>query len=263
MDQNTAVVPFNFESQEIRVVDVDGEPWFVAKDVCDVLDMTNSRVAIQGLDDDEKGVSKVYTLGGEQEMSVISEAGLYTLAIRSNKPQAKPFRKWVTAEVIPSIRKTGSYSMTLPQTYKEALIALVAEIEEKEKVQAQLAITTAEKNDYADRLGEGETWLTVVGIPWIKDYFRVDKTALGMVGKTLTSYSNTHGYEIHRAPDERFGTVNRYHIDMVNLLKHTLDSGVPVLQTYRRRDYRDWETDRKSTRLNSSHSGESRMPSSA
>jgi prophage antirepressor-like protein len=105
----SAAVPFRFESHEVRGLNINGEPWFIAKDVCEVLEHTNHRMAVDGLDDDEKGVRKVYTLGGEQEMIVISESGLYTLIIRSNKPQAKPFRKWVTAEVLPSIRKTGAY----------------------------------------------------------------------------------------------------------------------------------------------------------
>ncbi len=71
----------------------DGEPWWVAKDVCNVLGLTNSRMALEALDEDEKGVSKVYTLGGEQDMNIISESGLYALIMRSNKPEAKRFRK--------------------------------------------------------------------------------------------------------------------------------------------------------------------------
>jgi prophage antirepressor-like protein len=104
-----SVVPFRFESNEVRALNINGDPWFVAKDVCEVLEHSNYRMAVDGLDEDEKGVSKVYTPGGDQEMIIISESGLYTLIIRSNKPQAKPFRKWVTAEVLPSIRKTGGY----------------------------------------------------------------------------------------------------------------------------------------------------------
>lgn len=114
----SAVVPFQFESKEVRALTIDGNPWFVAKDVCNVLEHSNHRAAVDGLDDDEKGVSKFYTPGGQQEMLIISESGLYTLIIRSNKPQAKPFRKWVTAEVLPSIRKTGGYA--LPNQGKRA-----------------------------------------------------------------------------------------------------------------------------------------------
>ena len=94
----------------IRVTkDNNGEPWFVAKDVCDALDISNSRDALSRLDEDEKGVGLIDTLGGSQEMSIISESGLYSLSLGSRKPQAKPFKRWITHEVIPIIRKTGGY----------------------------------------------------------------------------------------------------------------------------------------------------------
>jgi len=106
------VYTFNQSNQPIRVEVIDNEPWFVAKDVCDVLEHTNHKVAIQGLDEDE--VRKVYlidNLGRKQETYVINESGMYALIVRSNKSQAKPFRKWVTSEVLPSIRKTGQYKI--------------------------------------------------------------------------------------------------------------------------------------------------------
>lgn len=109
MDKSLQV--FQFEQKDIRIVMKDGEPWWVAKDVCDVLEHSNSRMALEALDEDEKGVSKVYTPGGGQEMNVINESGVYTLIMRSNKPEAKRFRKWVTSEILPQIRKTGSYSV--------------------------------------------------------------------------------------------------------------------------------------------------------
>jgi prophage antirepressor-like protein len=99
------------ESQEVRTLERDGALWFVAKDVCDAVGHSNSRIAIEMLDDDEKGVSKVYTLGGEQEMNIINESGLYNLIFRSNKPEARAFRKWVTSEVLPAIRKQGFYAL--------------------------------------------------------------------------------------------------------------------------------------------------------
>lgn len=107
---NVSIFKFE-ESFTIRTVVKDSEPWFVAKDVCDVLGLTNSRVAVNPLDEDEKGVSKVYTPSGEQEMCVINESGLYALVIRSNKPNARKFRKWITSEVLPAIRKTGRYDI--------------------------------------------------------------------------------------------------------------------------------------------------------
>ncbi|EOI3513414.1 Bro-N domain-containing protein [Cronobacter dublinensis] len=105
---------FRFGDSEIRVIDKSGEPWFVAKDVCDALGLTNSRKALTSLDDDEKGVTSTYTLGGNQEVAVVSESGMYTLVLRCRDAVNKgsvphSFRKWVTAEVLPAIRKHGAY----------------------------------------------------------------------------------------------------------------------------------------------------------
>ncbi|WP_291973030.1 BRO family protein, partial [Candidatus Symbiopectobacterium sp.] len=98
----------------VRTVIINDEPWFVAKDVCDALKLTNSRMSLQALDDDEKGVSSIYTLGGQQDLAIISESGMFTLVLRCRdavKQGTLPhrFRKWVTSEVLPSIRKTGNY----------------------------------------------------------------------------------------------------------------------------------------------------------
>ena len=110
MNENGIQV-WNYESSEIRTVQVNGEPWFVLSDVCKVLEISNSRNISSRLEPDEKGVTLVDTLGGAQQMTIINESGLYTVILRSDKPQAKPFRKWVTSEVLPSIRKHGSYSV--------------------------------------------------------------------------------------------------------------------------------------------------------
>lgn len=109
--QEAKVFTFNENNKPIRVELVDGEPWFVAKDVCDALTIGNSRDAIGRLDDDEKGVSVVATPSGEQQMNIVNESGLYNLIFQSRKPEAKKFRKWVTSEVLPSIRKTGRYEV--------------------------------------------------------------------------------------------------------------------------------------------------------
>lgn len=109
MKKDNALQVFNFEEKQVRVVPKDGQPWWVAKDVCDVLELSDVSMSVSRLDDDEKGTSKVCTPGGMQDMSVINESGLYALIIRSNKPEAKKFRKWVMSEVLPSIRRTGGY----------------------------------------------------------------------------------------------------------------------------------------------------------
>lgn len=101
---------FQYQQHQLRTVIKDGEPWFVAKDVCDVLNHSNHKVAVTRLDEDE--VSKVYltdSLGRKQQTTIVNEAGLYSLILTSNKPEAKQFKRWVTHEVIPTIRKTGGY----------------------------------------------------------------------------------------------------------------------------------------------------------
>ena len=94
---------------EFRTLDIDGEPWFVLADACRALGIRNPRDAASRLDDDEKGVAQIDTLGGSQAMRIINESGLYSLIIRSDKPEARRFKKWVTSEVLPSIRRTGGY----------------------------------------------------------------------------------------------------------------------------------------------------------
>ncbi|EJK0229583.1 Bro-N domain-containing protein [Salmonella enterica] len=106
---------FNFESEcPVRAIIIDGTPWFVALDVCRAIGIANHRDAVRKLDDDEKGVGSIDTLGGEQETTIISESGLYTLILRCRDavtPGTIPyrFRKWVTGEVLPQIRRTGRY----------------------------------------------------------------------------------------------------------------------------------------------------------
>ena len=112
---------FNSEEfGEIRTVTIDNEPWFVAKDVCEALKHTNPTMAMQMLEEDER--TKL-SLGRAGETNVINESGLYTLIIKSNLPNAKKFRKWVTSEVLPSIRKNGGYIANQEQMTPEQIVA--------------------------------------------------------------------------------------------------------------------------------------------
>lgn len=116
---------FTYQSSEVRTVTKGGEPWFVLKDVCAVLGVVDHKSVVRRLDDDEKGVAQILPLGGKggaQETTIINESGLYSVILRSDKPEAKPFRKWVTSQVLPSIRKTGAYSTNaLPDSTREKL----------------------------------------------------------------------------------------------------------------------------------------------
>jgi len=100
----------NTQFGQIRVIERDGEPWFVGKDVAEILGYSNTRDALaKHVDEDDKGVAKCDTLGGAQEVAIINESGLYSLVLRSNLPAAKQFKRWVTSEVLPAIRKSGGY----------------------------------------------------------------------------------------------------------------------------------------------------------
>jgi prophage antirepressor-like protein len=111
MEQNAALQVFKYKENEIRTIFVDGEIWFVAADACKVLEHSDTAKAVSRLDEDEKGTNIIRTPGGPQEMLCINEPGFYSLVLTSRKPEAKPFKRWVTHEVIPSIRKTGNYSL--------------------------------------------------------------------------------------------------------------------------------------------------------
>lgn len=154
MDENKIQV-WNYESSEIRTIEKDGEPWFVLADVCKVLEIKNSRDAAAKLDGDEKGVALTDTLGGKQQMTIINESGLYTVILRSDKPQAKPFRKWVTSDVLPSIRKHGAYmtEQTLERalTSPDFLIELATQLKAEREQRKQLETTVAAQSEQMEQ----------------------------------------------------------------------------------------------------------------
>lgn len=128
------LISLEYHGKPVRCIQKDGAPWWVLSDVCKVLDLSNSRMTAKQLDDDEKGVSQIYTLGGNQKVTVINESGLYNVLLRSDKPEAKPFKRWVTHEVLPQIRQTGRYEpkpeqLSLPMDGAELVDIL--EIEER------------------------------------------------------------------------------------------------------------------------------------
>jgi anti-repressor protein len=139
---------FSYEGKEVRTIQECGEPWWVLKDVCEVLELSNSRMVAERLDEDEKGVSIVDTLGGKQELTVISESGLYNVILLSRKPEARKFKRWVTHEILPSIRKHGAYMtsdkleeiMNDPNAWIKLLTTLKEERQAKERLQLQATV---------------------------------------------------------------------------------------------------------------------------
>lgn len=157
------LMKFEFDGDGVRVVEKDGEPWFVAKDVCDVLDLENSRRSCSRLDADEKDVHSVNTPGGMQTMTIISESGLYGLVAVSRKPEAQRFNRWIRKEVIPSVRKTGKYDpnqKALPQNYLEALEALVATEKERLALAADNEVMRP-KAEFYDAVANSESTIDI------------------------------------------------------------------------------------------------------
>lgn len=131
------VIPFNYNDINIRTVPVDGELWFVATDVAKVLEYRTAPDMTRRIQPEDKGYAKVRTPGGEQELSILNESGLYDAVFRSNSKGARPFRRWVTSEVIPSIRKTGAYAIGQPVELTGPELMAKALIEANSTLQAQ------------------------------------------------------------------------------------------------------------------------------
>lgn len=132
---------FNYEGNTVRTVMKDGNPWWVLKDVCSVLEIGNSRDVMARLDSDEKGVDIIDTPGGKQEVSIINESGLYSVILVSRKPEAKKFKRWVTHEVLPSIRRHGLYATDELLANPDFLIQALQELKAERAKNAELTTT--------------------------------------------------------------------------------------------------------------------------
>jgi anti-repressor protein len=153
---------FNYNGNKVRTIQKDGEPWWVLKDVCEVLGLSSPHKVFDRLDEDEKGRNQIPTHGGEQEMTVVNESGLYNVILRSDKPEAKPFRKWVTSEVLPSIRKNGGYianqeNLTPEQIVANALIVAQNIISKKDKQIEQMK----PKAEFFDAVADSRTAISM------------------------------------------------------------------------------------------------------
>jgi len=137
---------FNFHGQEVRTVIINNEPYFVGKDVAEILGYTNSRQALKNhVDEDDKGVSKCDTPGGKQDLVIINESGLYSLILSSKLPQAKEFKRWVTSEVLPTIRKHGMFATDELLDNPDFAIATLQKLKEEREAKKLLEATIEEQ----------------------------------------------------------------------------------------------------------------------
>jgi anti-repressor protein len=175
---------FSFEGQEVRTVLKDNEPWFVAKDVCDILSISNANMATARLDEDEVSQAEVIdNLGRKQMTNIVNEMGLYNLVLRSDKSEAKAFKRWVTHEVLPAIRKTGVY--VTPQVDSKMLYQIAQALEEKEK---QIALLTPAA-EFGNAVGNCQDSIL------IRDFAKVLANASIRIGQAqLFSWLHANGY---------------------------------------------------------------------
>jgi anti-repressor protein len=156
----TDLTPFDFRGTRVRVVSIDGEPWFVAADVCFVLGYSNSRDAVsKHVRDTQRGVSRIATPSGDQDMTVVNEGGLYRLLMRARTVLADDFQDWVTDDVLPTIRKTGGYGnqFEIPATFPEALELAARQARQLEAAEArntELEPVAASWTQLADATGD-------------------------------------------------------------------------------------------------------------
>ena len=215
-----------FKSAEfgsIRATSKNGEPWFAAKDVCDALGIGNSRQALSRLDEDEKGVISNDTLGGVQEMASVNEPGLYTLVLSSRKPEARAFKRWITHEVIPSIRRHGGYMAakadeTPEETMARAVLIAQDAIARKDADISRLRAKTAAlapKASMYDACMDGERWMSVTEVarllaqydPSIRRkglYEWLRRDGVATADKQASRYGIERGYAVNYQPPACF-----------------------------------------------------------
>lgn len=184
------VTNWTFGETEVRTIERDGEPWWVLSDVCKVLDLSNPTVVANRLEEDER--SKL-DLGRQGTATIINESGLYSVILRSDKPQAKTFRKWVTSEVLPAIRKTGSYKIKNADPLKEKRLEIM-EMNAKAKQAkvmlefAKLGLSSESKELLASNAVEIMTGKRLIPLPTTEKTY-----SAGEVGKMLGISANMVG----------------------------------------------------------------------
>lgn len=228
---------FNYQGTELRTVVLNNEPWFVAKDVCDILEIKNPSQALTRLDDDEKGLILNDTPSGKQKMAHVNEYGLYALVLSSRKPEAKQFKRWITHEVIPTIRKTGGYVANddlfiqtyLPHADEQTKLLFKTTLETMKRQNEQIALMKP-KALFADAVESSESSVLIGELAKILRQNSID------IGQNrLFEWLRNNGYLI-KQKGENYNLPTQYSMDLglFEIKKRTInnpDGSVRVTRT--------------------------------
>ena len=199
------------EFGEIRTVEINGEPWFVGKDISDALGYQNgSRDIDRHVDEDDRQIASISDGNQNRNAIVINESGIYALVFGSKLESAKRFKHWITSEVLPQIRKTGSYGIA--KTPTEMLVLMAQELDKQSK--AVLEVKEDVKRLESKIMTVPNEYYTVAGYANLKGK-RIDVTRANQIGRYAANLSRKWGYEIGHVSDARYGTVNSYHMDIL------------------------------------------------
>lgn len=252
-----------FERQEfgqVRVVDVNGEPWFVASDIAKALGYERPNDAVNT---HCKKVNK-FSYGdmpqGAQPYNIIPESDVYRLVMRSNLPDAERFQTWVVEEVLPAIRKTGGYGQwnlpRVPKSFPDAL-RMIADIEEEKQLaleqrdyykrtkaeigsrreatsMATASAAVRQRDALADKLGEGKHYKQVKAIPWLLEVFHESAGMYSQVGRKLSQLGQRMGLSPRIKEDSQYGTIKIHHVEVIEALRLALKQDHNLLGKYRK-----------------------------
>ena len=210
---STDVQPYDFHGNPVRVIMIGGEPWFVAADVCAVLGIDNARQAMARLDDDEyqQVASTVISNDGGPARHVVSESGLYSLVLGSRKPDARRFKRWVTSEVLPQIRRTGAYAVSADPF--DVMQGMLDTMRAQRDHLAQHDRAILELGARAERLEAGYERLAATGFANLRG-LRHDVSYLNRLGRAAAAIARRDGVSVEKAHSTIFGTVNAWPVEV-------------------------------------------------
>lgn len=214
MASDLARFQFPVTGHNIRVVDINGEPWFIAGDVALALGYRDAYNATRWLLDSEKATHQVSTPGGPQQVTIVSEPGLYRMIMRSNREKAVDFQMWIAHDVIPSIRKTGGYVMPRQLTAAELILQQAHQLVEHEHKLAQLDSRVTVLDARMDGIEQRTGWLTALAFAKL-NHLPTDKPSLLRLGYAATRIAKRDGVEPVKVQHDIYGTVNQYPVEIL------------------------------------------------